>query len=91
MRLLNSSLTSLALILAGSVPALADDVTIPNVFQAGTPARAAEVNANFSAVESSVDDNAQDIAANVSEISNVSTGVDTNTQDIDTVANLLLR
>lgn len=40
----------------------AGDLTIPNSFQAGTPARAAEVNANFDAVEVAVDDNAQRVA-----------------------------
>ena len=42
--------------------AFADNVTIPNVFQSGSPARASEVNDNFSAVEASVDDNAAEIA-----------------------------
>jgi hypothetical protein len=42
--------------------AIADPVDIPNQFQAGTPAVAAEVNANFDAVEVAVDDNAQRIA-----------------------------
>jgi len=37
--------------------ALAGNVTLPNVFTAGAPARAAQVNANFSAVKSAVDDN----------------------------------
>jgi hypothetical protein len=44
-------------------PAPAGEVTIPNTFQSGTPAVAAEVNANFSAVESAVDDNDSRIAA----------------------------
>ena len=44
--------------------AIADDLTIPNTFTAGTPAVAAEVNGNFTAVEASVDDNAADIATN---------------------------
>jgi hypothetical protein len=44
-------------------PAVASDVTIPNTFQSGTTAVAAEVNANFSAVETSVDDNNSRIAA----------------------------
>ena len=35
----------------------AADLTIPNTFVSGTPAIAAEVNANFSAVETAVDDN----------------------------------
>ena len=37
--------------------ALASDVTIPNTFVANTPALAAEVNANFAAVEAAIDDN----------------------------------
>jgi hypothetical protein len=36
---------------------LAGSVTLPNTFTAGTPARASEVNANFSAIKSAVDDN----------------------------------
>jgi len=43
--------------------AWADEVEIPNVFQSGTPAIAADVNENFDALEAAVDDNAQDIAA----------------------------
>jgi hypothetical protein len=41
----------------------AGSVTLPNTFQAGTRARAAEVNANFAAVKSAVDDNDARIAA----------------------------
>jgi len=63
------------LFLLGSQIAVADELTIPNTFQEGTPARAAEVNDNFTAVEVSVDDNAQ-------VITNVSQNVDTNTQNI---------
>ena len=43
--------------------AFADEVDIPNQFSAGTPAIAAEVNANFDAVEIAVDDNAQRVVA----------------------------
>ncbi|MEW5742366.1 MAG: tail fiber domain-containing protein [Myxococcota bacterium] len=57
--------------------ALASNVTLPHVFTSGTPARAAEVNANFSAVKTSVDDNharLQTAEGNVSTLqSNVST------------------
>ena len=37
-------------------------VTIPNTFKPGTPARAADVNANFSAIATAVNDTATDIA-----------------------------
>ena len=47
---------------------LADDLTVPNTFSAGTPARAAEVNENFTAVEASVDDNAAAIITNETDI-----------------------
>lgn len=47
---------SLAFVL-GDQMALAGELTIPNTFTSGTEARAAEVNANFTAVETEVDDN----------------------------------
>jgi len=37
--------------------AFASDVTLPHTFAPNTPARASEVNANFAAVKSAVDDN----------------------------------
>lgn len=43
--------------------AVAGSVTLPNTFTAGTTIRAADVNANFTAVKSSVDDNAARISA----------------------------
>jgi len=66
--------TTLALLVTTS-SGVADDLTIPNTFQPNTPARAADVNNNFAAVEASVDDNAADIVAN-------SVGVATNSADI---------
>ena len=47
---------------------LAADLTIPNTFTAGTAAVAGEVNANFAAVESAVDDNNARIGANEADI-----------------------
>jgi hypothetical protein len=43
--------------LLGFAIVYASSVTIPNTFVAGTPAVAAEVNANFAAVKAAVDDN----------------------------------
>ncbi|PKM43062.1 MAG: hypothetical protein CVV05_16075 [Gammaproteobacteria bacterium HGW-Gammaproteobacteria-1] len=60
-RVLWSSFFVLSLVIAA--PAIASDLTIPNSFTAGTPAVAAEVNANFTAVESAVDDNDSRITA----------------------------
>lgn len=61
-------LTIATLALLASTAVLADDLTIPSTFQPNTPARAADVNANFDAVETAVDDNAADIAANTTNI-----------------------
>ncbi len=69
------NLTVLAVLATSSGAALAGSVTIPNDFSSGTPAVAAEVNENFSAVKTAVDDNdgrittnAEDIAANETAI-----------------------
>jgi len=45
------------LLSANSIVAYASELTIPNTFSAGTPAVAADVNANFNAAKNAVDDN----------------------------------
>jgi len=62
-------LTAIGLILtaAGSL-AVADTLDVPNTFTSGTPARASEVNANFSAAEAAVNDNDSRISANSAAI-----------------------
>ena len=61
------------LLLAGAA-AWSGDVTVPNTFTAGTPAVAAEVNANFAAVKSAVDDNNARITSNETNKQNRVTG-----------------
>jgi len=55
----------------------AEDVTIPNTFHSGTPALAAEVNANFSAVKVAVDDNAADIDSLQSDSASAASDIST--------------
>ncbi len=62
---------------------LAGDLTIPNSFTAGTPAVAAEVNSNFTAVESAVDDNDARITTNAADISTNTDDIAANTADIN--------
>ncbi len=57
----------LALVIAAD-PCLSGSVGTLTTFTAGTAARAAEVNGNFSAVKTAVDGNAQDIAALLSSV-----------------------
>jgi hypothetical protein len=74
------SSTAAIIALVAMQAGFADDLTVPNTFTANTPARAAEVNENFTAVEASVDDNAADIAANATDIAtNAADVVVTNT------------
>jgi len=63
---MKSCLVFLGLSIASVVHA--GPVDVPNTFQSGTPARAAEVNANFAAVEGAVDDNAERISTLESEV-----------------------
>jgi hypothetical protein len=67
------SLIGLALA-ALALNASAGNVTVPNTFSAGTPAKAADVNANFSAVATAVNASAQDIATLQTTVKNIPAG-----------------
>ena len=62
-RIISQVLILLMLCMASLSSVFAGEVTIPNTFTAGTPAVASEVNGNFSAVKTAVDDNDGRIAA----------------------------
>jgi collagen triple helix repeat protein len=75
----NPKLTVLVTVLAmtvarvslGAPPAT---VTIPNTFVAGTPAKAADVNANFSAVVTAINSTAQDVSTLQTAVQNIPAG-----------------
>lgn len=62
-------LTLMATLYAHS--AFTGPVTIPNTFESGEPALAAEVNGNFSAIETAIDDNDARITTNTDSIDDV--------------------
>ena len=70
MRKVRLVLVVLAFVVLGAGSAWAGTLTIPNTFYTGSPAIAGEVNDNFTAVETEVNDNADNIAANAATISN---------------------
>ncbi len=60
----NAPALGLLVLIAGSAAvSWAGSVTVPNAFSSGSPARAAEVNANFNALATGINGNASDIAA----------------------------
>jgi hypothetical protein len=73
-------ITSLVLLLIASA-GMAQG--LPNTFTAGTPARAAEVNANFTNLDTRAAANATDIAANAASVTAIDTVVDQLYSSID--------
>lgn len=80
MRMMLTTL-SIAALCAGS--ASAGNVTIPNDFQAGTPAVADDVDENFEAVRVEVNDNNTRISTNASNISTNTSNISNNTANIN--------
>ncbi|MEJ2642417.1 MAG: hypothetical protein P8010_22900 [Desulfosarcinaceae bacterium] len=68
-------LTLFLSILFFTTPLAADEYMIPNTFEANTPARAEEVNANFEAGKAAVDDNHNRIATLEDQLQNSLTRV----------------
>ncbi len=66
-----------------SANSFAGTVQIPNSFNSGTPAVAAEVNDNFTAVKTAVDDNNQNITDNTSAIDLVNSRITSNASEIN--------
>jgi len=80
------TLTAGLMLLSLNTTAFAADVTIPNTFSAGSPAVAADVNANFSAVKTAVDDNNARVTTNSTNITNATNGISANTASAATNA-----
>ena len=77
------TLVVLSLIVAGSNAAMAAQLTVPNKFVAGTKAVADDVNGNFDAVTTAVNDNDTRITNNTDDISNLNNNVSNNTTAIN--------
>jgi hypothetical protein len=56
-------ITAITIFLSVSIFSSADSLTIPNTFSSGSTTNASDMNANFSAVKTAVDDNDQRITA----------------------------
>ena len=68
---MNKNILNKAILIATSLWAcqsMAVGFTVPNTFESGTAASAAEVNANFDAIETAIGDNANSINTNVTDI-----------------------
>ncbi|MBN4073295.1 hypothetical protein JYT23_00500 [Mariprofundus ferrooxydans] len=70
-----------------SSTAWAGALTIPNTFTAGTPAVAADVNANFTAAKTAVDDNNTRITANTASATTNTTDIAANVTNITALQN----
>ena len=72
-----------------STPVLAADYNIPNSFSANTPAVAAEVNANFTAAKTAIDENNARVGVNESDIATNAAAIGSNASDIAANSNAI--
>jgi hypothetical protein len=71
---LNMTVAIAAALALAATSAHAGTVTVPHTFVSGTPAKAEDVNANFSAIATAVNGNAADVAALVSSVNAIPAG-----------------
>lgn len=82
---MNKNFSKISILLATSLwggHLMAGSVTIPNTFVGGATASASEVNANFDAVKTAVDENDNRITTNISDINTNSANITANTNSI---------
>jgi hypothetical protein len=72
----------------GATSVYAGQVTLPHTFVSGTAASAAEVNANFNAIKTSVDDNDGRITSNVGDIRANAANIAANTNAISSIGGI---
>lgn len=77
--------TLVTTMLLASTGAMASEVTVPNTFQSGAVAVAAEVNGNFTAVATGVNDNDARITALETTIATLQNKIDALTTRVDTL------
>lgn len=83
-----SFMMAVVLVLVAS-PAMAGQMSVPNTFTAGTPALAAQVNANFTAAKTAVDDNDARITTNAATAATNTANITTNAAAIATNASAI--
>lgn len=78
-----TAVSTLILLVSG---AAFGQIQVPNTFQSGQPARAAEVNENFAALESEIEENSTEIAASASAIKELRAAIDALNSGIQVLA-----
>jgi len=81
------SMGTIALLILGSTAGWAGNLSVPNTFVSGTKAVAADVNANFDAVATEVNDNDTRITTNAADIATNASAIATKANAADVTAN----